>query len=320
MELFNWKFDEPYLHSCIISAYTSKGYECVNFHESGASVENGIDILAKNGAEEIAFCIKIKPQTKDIEQLNKFNASSPKIKYYVYIEDPTRPFHDELSKHPGIKILNAKLLDELFKKEKVLGYLENYIYSHELFREFEKILNLCHSVKESAFQEVNLSEMNLLWDWKDRAVSFNKTAQTLFDLKDNRFKSVYDDPHHEYFLQFLNELEECLDYLARSLERLRIQMEEVKKKYPGVLSYFWAVCKPRSNWFELLYPLDRLESDQIPVQFFHFFFKPLPGEAQYSMLTWILDRIQEIGESIEDGVDWTFGDLVLQEGDKGRKN
>lgn len=319
MKLFKWKFDEPYLHACIISAYTSKGYDCVNFHESGAPVENGVDILAKNGEDEIAFCVKIKPTTKDIEQFGKFSTSSFKNKYYVYIEDPTRPFHDELSKHPEIKILNANLLDELFKKERVLGYLENYIYSHEIFREFEKILQICHSVKESTFQNISLSEMNLLWEWKDRAVSFNKTAQTLFDLKDNKFKSIYDDPDYKYFFEFINELEECLDYLARILERLRVQMEEVKKKYPGVLSYFWAVCKPRSNWFELLYPLDRLGSDQISAQFFRFFFKSLPSEAPYSMLTWVLERIQEIGEGVEDGVNWVFEDLVLQKKTKGKK-
>jgi len=310
MKPFSWGVNEPDLHKYIISAYTSKGYECTNFHESGAAVENGVDILAQNDQEQIAFCIKIKPTKEDITQLNKFVNSHFKRKYYVYIEDPTRPFHDELLKHPEIEILNSICLDRLFKTEQVIEYLKSYFYSHEIFREFEKILVLCHSVKEGVPQKVNLSKLGIIWEWKDRAVSFNKIANTLYKLNDDHFKSVYEDKDGEIFLKLINDLENVMGYLRESLERLRIQMEELKKKYPGVLSYFWLVCKGRSNWFELLGPLSSLPSSQIPEQFFYFFFKHLPKEFPYTLLTRILEHIQEIGQSLEDGVDWTFEYII----------
>jgi len=315
MKPFDWKFIEEDLHEYIIGAYTSKGYKCTNFHESGASVENGVDLLFQIAEDEIAFCVKIKPQKADIIQLNKFVNSSFKNKCYVYIEDPTRPFHDELAKHKEINIMDANSLDKLFKREKVQSYLEKYFYSHDLFREFEKILELCHSVKDCdcVFQKLQPSQIDLLWEWKDRAVSFHKIANTLYKLNDDKFKSVYVDEESKNFFNLIEEVIDCMNYLNEILRRLRIQMEEVKRRNPGFLSYFWRVCKPRSNWFELLGPLDSLPKERISEIFFFFFYNHLPSGAPYSLLTRILENIYEIGRSIEDGIDWTFRDLLTKE-------
>src|SRR3989339_465414 len=200
-------------------------------------------------------------------------------------KDPTRPFYDELSNYPKIEILNSKDLDLLFKNTKVEEYLKRYFYSHNLFREIEKIIFILHSSKGCKNDNLDVSDFNLLWELKDRVVSFNKSSQTLFDMNNIRFKSVYDDPENKILFELIDHLEECLEYLKEYAERLRVQFEEVKKKNPAILSYFWMVCKPRSNWFELLGPLNDLPSNEM----------------------------QDVAEGLEDGVDWTLQDILNKE-------
>ena len=94
MKYFNWKVEETEIHDYLLEAYQNQGFDCINFHESGAAVEGGIDIFSTNRNEKIAVAVKIKPKTADLKQVSTLLKNEVDTKIYVHIKDPTKPFFD----------------------------------------------------------------------------------------------------------------------------------------------------------------------------------------------------------------------------------
>ncbi len=309
MKLFNWKVDEPEIHSYIIQAYEKQGYECINFHDSGPSVENGVDIFSNRYKETIGVAVKISPKQKDVEQLKKFVKNKIKRKIYVYINDPTRPFFEELKKLKDkglIEVMNAKTLHKFLIENRSVDYVKKYIFSHKLFASFIAIMKNWESVREAKILKPTREDIKLLWDWKDKAVSFHKVSRAIFDCMDPKIKNVVSEEEVAY-KSIIYEILPFLDYINREAEQLKSIFESVKITNPGLLSYMWSICRSRSNWCDLLAGLER-KDESVNDVFFNWFFEDI-GSGDYTLFAEILENIKEFGSLIEMAVDWVFSDI-----------
>jgi len=310
MKPFNWFVEEKDIHTYILESYDSLGYDCINFHESGACVEGGIDILSNKPGNNIGIAVKIKPQKKDIKQLKKLASNDSKRKIYVYIKDPTRPFFDALKKlkeSNKIEVLNAKSLHDFLIKTKNTKYIKKYFYSHKVFTNLTKIMSKWYSVKENKPLKPCKDDLKLLWDWKDKSVSFHKISKVISDYMKPKIKEISSEDDGAYF-QVMKEVISFLDYINHEVKELDSIFETVKQTNSNLLSYMWQVCRSRSSWCTLLSHLEcKGNKESLEEIFFIWFFQDL-GDGAYTLLADILDNIKELGDNFETAVDWMFQD------------
>lgn len=312
MKPFSWKTEEKQIHLYVIEAFENQGYECINFHESGASVEGGIDILSNKINEKIAVAVKIKPQQKDLTQLGKFIKNTASKHIYIYINDPTRPFYEEITRYKEegyLEIYNSHLLHAFLVKNKSIGYLKKFLFNHPIFQNYIKILETWSSVRHTKKSKIDLSDLKLMWDWKDKVVSFHKTAKFYFDYKDQRIKDIIVE-REETFKELLDETIVYLDYLNKEIAELKSVFESIKKTNPGILAEMWMICKSRSNWCEILPKIEN-KNDEINKIFFEWFFN-FELRIPYTFISYVLERMADLGEYTEYAIDRAFEAEVLK--------
>jgi len=311
MKYFNWKVEETEIHDYLLEAYQNQGFDCINFHESGAAVEGGIDIFSTNRNEKIAVAVKIKPKTADLKQVSTLLKNEVDTKIYVHIKDPTKPFFDGIKsyKEEGrLEVMNGKQLHDFLLKNKSVTYIKRLIYSHEIFRNFVKIMEIWLTAREhNTSKPSSQSDIALLWDWKDRVVSFHKTAKTISDYLNPKIKSIVSE-RDKPLQEVINDIFSSLDYMNHELEQLKSIFEKVKKNDSGFLAQMWITCRIRSNWCVLLGPLENNEN--VEDSFFKWLYRDSTARP-YTLLYEILERIAELGFDFEMSIDWLFGDLKL---------
>jgi len=311
MKPFNWAADETEIHTYLLEGFDNLGYDCINFHKSGACVEGGIDIFSNNGNDSVAIAVKIKPQKNDIKQLKKFALSESKRKMYIYIKDPTKPFFDELKKFKKshrIEVFNAKLLHNFLIKNKSTHYIKKFIYSHEVFVNLTRIMKKWCSVKENKPLSAGYDDLNLLWDWKDKTVSFHKTAKIISNYMKQKIKDISSDDD-EVYTSVMNEVIMFLNYINYEVAELDSIFETVKRKNSNLLAYMWKICRSRSNWCTLLGRLESQEKKEVIEQiFFKWYFHDL-SDSPYTLLYNILENMEQVGDNFETAVDWMFRDI-----------
>ncbi|MCD4666981.1 hypothetical protein K8R47_04205 [archaeon] len=303
MELFQGNLEEKEIHRFIIEAYENKGYDCINFHKSGACVEGGVDLFTNKDKEKIIIAVKIKPKKEDISQLNKFIKNKEINKIYVYIKDPTRPFFDYIKNLNSSKFINANSLHDFLIENKSILYLRKYFFSHDLFNNLTEIIKIWFSVKDIKTMYPTEEDLKLMWGWKDKAVSFHKISKALFDYKDSKIKSI---SYEQDYKKLVEDILSILNYLNRELEQFKDIFVHVKRTNPGLLSKMWEICEPRSNWCNLLCRLEGYKEVQIGEIFFDYFFKGTSTKEPYTFLSDILQGISVLADDMEKAIDWLF--------------
>lgn len=310
MKPFNWRLNEEEIHSYIIEAYENQGYECANFHDSGASVERGVDILLKKPKENIMIAVKIHPKTKDIKQLKDFIENGSTRKIYIYINTPTRPFFDklkELQKTELLEVMGTKTLHEFLIKHKSFGYMKKYLYSHKIFDNLVGIMKEWYSVKDNKNSKASKEDIKLLWDWKDKSVSFYKTSKTIFDYMDPKIKSITSENERDY-PSMVERVILFLDYMNHEVEELKSIFEKLKRTNSGLLSYLWVLAGGRSNWYTLISALEhKKDKETVREIFFRWFFKDFKGSV--FLLIGTLENMMKMGYNLETVIDWLFRDM-----------
>jgi hypothetical protein len=304
MELFNWQIKEEDIHGWLIESYENLDYDCVSFHESGPSLEEGVDVLAQKGKEKVAIAVKIKPSSKDLKQLDRLIKNKYKRKIYVYIKNPSKPFFEKLEglrKKNRVEVLNAQKLHDFLIQTKCTQYVKEYLFSQELFSNIESILRILYDAKETRITKVTKSEIPIMWEWKDRAISFHKTAKTIHDYVEPKIRGIVSEDEKGYG-SIINEVLDILSYMNREAEQLKSVFEKITKTNPELLSSMWRKCRHRSNWCCLL---GYLENHNPHETVFKFFIGKI-NAGPYTLLARILENIYEFGYDLEEAVNWVF--------------
>lgn len=309
--------DETKIQDCIEEVYSNKGYDVKNFHQSDRRNEDGIDLLCKMDNEKIGFAVKIKPGKKDIDQLERFLSNKGIKKIYVYVDHPAKPFEKEIEKHKSeIEFWDwDKLHDELVLAPST-QYLIRYILQNPLVKNLSDVHYSLYKCRKAKYQNHKISsdELSDLWNIKDDAVKLRAILdhinrrwgeilmdKTEFDNKE--YRSTLDTIFHE--LEIANEI--CGIKLKDSFKKF-------EEHYPNLLGLFWTSVGVRSHWRTFTHTLNCPIPEPEVKQFIRYTWL-MPNHKDHIMngfdssLSYILLRLFEVSENVEDVIDSIFSNV-----------
>ena len=130
----NWiQFNEEQIQTLIGILFESIDYSIENWHKSDRAREEGADLVVRKSKDSIALAVKVKPTTKDRQQLSDLSRRKEQKKIYVYIKTPSGKFRDSMSEYERIvDFWDEKKLNNFFVT-KNLGFTATMIFdSHEI--------------------------------------------------------------------------------------------------------------------------------------------------------------------------------------------
>lgn len=213
------KFKEEEIHSLLALLYSSLGYSVDHLHKSDRANEEGADIVVKKGRDIIAFAVKIKPSHVDRYQLLELSRRTEPRKVYVYIQTPTKKFHDSMKTDgKGVEFWDTNKLNEIFVSENLFLTAHIIFENHNLHKNLKKIqehlINLwlmSKKKKKRRVKRITRDSFFTLWRLKDIAVTLHKTNELALEVFENpvNFKNRKLDEHFLWmFLGYLDRLEE----------------------------------------------------------------------------------------------------------------
>lgn len=303
--LFGWNPSEPELQRYIEQLYSSLGYQCTNFHTSGASVENGIDILCVSKTEKIGIAVKVKkPDSTDIPQIKKLATNAVDKKVYIYIKDPTRPVMDALVAE-NIQLIGRDNLHKLFVQHRVSSYVKKHLFYQEVFSNFLEVFLVLASTKNMAPQKINIEDkpqLAQMLDLKDRAISLHKTAKSIASVYKRHINNLNYEEEDTYEF-WLAETVSALKYVQEESEKFLSRIKVIEKKYPHILSNLWQIFTGRSLFNSRAEAIaeERLPRDKL---FEDFYFHT--SSEGYTMFVSALDYVFKYGSDCEQALDFLF--------------
>ena len=275
------KYSETEIQAIVSHLFKSRGYTVRNQHLTNRSKEKGADLIAsKTGeVEKIAIQVKKKPSSKDITQLRQLAKRSEGIKKYIYVEEPSTDFLNELETYSKkIDFWNGeKLIKEILRDDPYLALLIliSDTQSAWLLSEIQTILlNYYDRTKGTKLVDIKLPHptkelFQLLWQAKDRACSLGKGllfVGVIFDQTDRESSA----------LETLD-----LDYTAGSFARMiqELYIQEVRPLY----EFFMAMSERYKEYIEYACVERRIGTEWIYIMTFWFL---LPRRVQRTFRIW----------------------------------
>jgi len=309
--------DETKIQDCIEEAFSNKEYYVKNFHMSDRRNEDGIDILCTKDTEKIGFAVKKKPGLKDIDQLEIFLTHKDIKKIYVYVDHPAKPFEKKIEEYKTeIEFWDWERLHNELILAPSTQYLIRYFLQNPLIQNLSKVHYSLYKCRKTKYQNHNISrdELSNFWDIKDDAVKLRAIldhinrrwgeilmVKTEFDYPE--YLSTVDTIFHE--LEIANEI--CGIKLKESFKKF-------EEKYPSSLGLFWTTSAVRSHWRTFKQALDGLQPEPDANDFILNTWL-MPRHTDHVMngfdssLSYILFRLFEVSENIEDVIDTIFSNV-----------
>lgn len=313
-----WKeFDETFAHDCIVEIYKKQGYNVKNFHKDDRKNENGVDVLCKKNRTNITFAVKKKPGTEDIKQLNQFEKNPEKIKSYIFLAPPTKPFENEMEKCKSIEFWNWQRFHEELIRQGSRKYILAYFSVHPLFLNLYKIYKILYDHNAVKFIKHKLTgeEITVLWNIKDDTVKF----KAVLDYVKDRWNIIlmekidYDTTEYAKYIEEIHS--ELNDINSKFAKVLLASFQNLKQKFPHILGTYWDLASCRTNWKTFTSKSVIIgKSGEIPLKKYIINDWVLPNLDDgkysgvmrnfYSTLYYLLENTFEIAKDLEDGVDW----------------
>ena len=300
---------EEDIQDCLEEVYEKQGYTVSNIHKSDRSHENGIDLEIKNPDETIHIQTKIKPLTSDIEQLRNLARSPANKKLYIYVEDPVVGFKKEMEEVRGSVVFWNKFeLSNYLISQNSVRYFRLLFLSTNLVRQIMDLLTEIMSCEPVAQKNLEKNQLPNWWVFKDRSVKLHASLEHVYSHYTRKFLSKDRIEETEVRL-YLEKILSDFDIInTNSCFELISIVKGLRKEYPFLLSKFIKVTEPRSNWIGM----PHMET-KVGVSFRdlveNWILEPQSLDSSfYNLANFYLERLTEVAEAIEDGVDWVFED------------
>jgi len=252
-------YDESFLHGLICNLFP----RVERPHKSDPAHEiydiRGWD--PKTG-EEFFIVVKKKPRKEDIGQLVKFSDFAKqhrkeKARYlYIYVEEPTISFKDEINKpqYKPIEFLDWYGLIELFLERDegsvVFLLLQNMELTKEIVQFFHELYKVRNSqIDANKIMEERLEIIRHLWELKDGTLKLRTYLDTLWEIIDER-PELGDSIDLLVFL-----IEKLDDYVHMRVFDLGMFVGGYRylfKNFPYVGALLWKWGRERTWWCHLI--------------------------------------------------------------------
>jgi hypothetical protein len=248
-----WKnLNETQVQGIIKMHFERMGYRVYWAHLVDRSREEGVDLECVKGRRNVALSVKLKPKHSDRMQLHDLAKYRGK-RIYVYIDNPTSSFKNEMKQVRGVSFWDCKKLDEELRSSR-LGYDLAIDYS-PLMQSLQDAVTLIGEIRQlasngSTSQLKPEIDITTLWAMKDRSVAFNKISSLLVSLSEEIFDSF--DPEAQFEV-----VSRALDFMYSTgigplLEEFK--EERVKKS----MAWTFRQTHVRSNWRALAHGIELL--------------------------------------------------------------
>jgi len=209
------QFDEPQIQTLIAILFQSIGYSSENWHESDRAREEGADLVIKKSKENIALAVKVKPKSRDRQQLSDLSKRTEQKKIYVYIQTPSGKFRECMSEYDGtVDFWDKKKLNDFFVN-KNMGFTASLIFdSHKIsqtIREAQgtlfKLRQKCLNLEKRMPKGLDSQSFKWLFRLKDSGVSLykpNENVITLLEKPINIKKRELNEHFLKLFLEYLD--------------------------------------------------------------------------------------------------------------------
>lgn len=253
----NWdNFDEPQIQMLIAILFHSIRYSPENLHKADRAREEGADLVLRKPKHSIALAVKIKPKSKDRQQLSDLSKRGEDKKIYVYIHTPSGKFRECMRDYEEIvDFWNREKLNNFFVT-KNLGFTVSLIFVDsdlsQTIRQAQKTLfglgEKCRRLQKRAPAPLDSQSFKLIFRLKDDAVSLHKTNQNVMTLleKPVNFKKRELNEHFcKLFLEYLDILNTRLKSFLKYFDIFYARNEDLVNN--SIIENYG-----RSHWLHLL--------------------------------------------------------------------
>ena len=323
-----WKFnDEEKAHVCLEEVYSKKGFVVRNLHRDDRFHESGIDLLCTRNNISIGFAIKKKPKQEDIPQLEKLAVSdSSIIKFYVFLENPTRPFEEEMKSNANVHYLDWNKLHSLLVANGSINYVLLYFAAHKLYENLSAIFELLYEKRTTKYykHELDTEEIEYMWNIKDDAVKLKSTLEYLqADWRPVLMTRLEYDKKE--WASYITKLHSDLDKINNIAgESLYSSFRTMSDKYPHLAARYWELASYRTIWKNFTAEaivLGENSLDDLKEFIRYKWVMPTlehtrrsseygPFDSVYSTLWAVIESTYHIADDLECGLDWLYHDLV----------
>lgn len=265
MVFIRWnKYSEEEIQVIMSHLFKSRGYTVRRQHIVDRSKEKGADLIASKTAEaeKIAIQVKKKPSSKDITQLRQLARRPEKIKKYVYVEEPSTEFLNEMEAHSKkIDFWNGeKLIKEILDADPYLALfllISDTQSARYLSRIQMTLMSYYNRTKGKSLDDIELPNpteelLKLLWQAKDRACSLGKGL--LF------VGNIFDQTDRESSALETKDLDYTAGSFARLIQDLYIQevralhdfFMEMSARYEEYIEYACIERRPGTEWMYIM--------------------------------------------------------------------
>jgi hypothetical protein len=322
-----WKFnDEEKAHACLEEIYAKKRFTVKNLHRDDRPHESGIDLLCVN-RRSFAFAVKKKPKKEDVSQLKKLSDSDPSIiKFYVYLDSPTRPFEEAMKSYANVHYLDWGKLHSLLIVNGSINYTLLYFAAHKLYENLSAIYELLYEKRMTRYYQHawNAEEAEFMWNIKDDAVKLKATLEYLWADWRPVLMTRLDYDKREW-AGYITKLHSDLDKINNiGGESLHSSFRTMSDKFPHLAARYWELASKRTIWKDFIAAAIKFgeESPRDLKEFIRYrWVMPTlehsrrsseygPCKSVYSTLGAIIESTYHIADDLESGVDWLHHDLV----------
>jgi len=321
-----WKgFKEDFILTCLEKTYKRLFYKVTNYHRDERRNEEGIDLLCEKNDEKIAIQLKKRPRKSDIDQFNIFkNIEDVTNKIYVYVQNPTKPFKKHIMENfDDVEIWDNKILHDFLILNESLEYYCIYLSSHPLIELIcDWYLEIMKNRKiEFKKHDITPDEISLLWMAKDNVVKLNISLLYIYSKWQPILLSVVKKEKEKFGL-IIEDIFKDFD-LAFSITRGQFlqSIRSISIKHPDIIGLLWELASHRTRWSNYTRRIDSFDSFDEGIGFTRYYWiSPVLNKGVisrmrgfYSSMHSLLKHYSELGEDIENSLDWAFSKLVKPE-------
>lgn len=303
--------DEDSLQNWLEEAFSNQGYQCYNWHKKERVNEKGMDIECRSADEKVALALKVRPKKEDIPQLRKFSKVRADRHVYIYWDEPTREFQNELTKS-GVSVLTGKELGDFLVEHASFKFLKWQLINCDTLQQVAKSIFEIYECEHVSKRDFSRTDLDLIWRLKSSAVKLKADIR----LSKNYFSDkILQQMDPQAAATMTGEALDQLEMMQGDGEELYEIVTRTEKEAPHILGRFIEHVSGRTGGVDLHHAVRQadkasrrtaIESWLIEDKEVHKFI------SAYSWLHEALENLEDRFSLLSQGVDWVFEDALLE--------
>lgn len=210
-----------------------------------------------------------------------------------------------------VQFWDSRNLHSFLIQHRSLLYLRYLFLNCNLVKNFAKILFDIFSCCEISPQQLESSNLNNWWKFKDRTVKVHACLQHLESFWKDRIFTIdkHDaDKYRSILDSIFFSLELIVKYCSEDLVDI---ITEIKTCHPSNFSEYVNVVLARSNWIGMGLAKREIHNKDRATKIIDDWVVPRPRcRTEFSQIHDYLENLEDVAEALEDGVDWLFDDYL----------